>query len=279
VHKYTIDDKIQTANIYSMDNNSDKILFFICGGTISRYSEYINKTIIDLFKYHSNIISNYNIYIFEKLDKSSYEIHNDINQYIEHINAQKPISELVLFGFSSGGITANHIMVNFNDYTFKKKIITYDSSMTLFKSTRYLQNTIMRVDKCIANNIKTTYQNHWNWNTLKDKINTDWDEGYNAIQNNLMSIHNHTYETYAKRCSIDYNLSSDVLMINIFSKYDPLILNTYIYHSLEKYKSKIKFNFINIEKNNISHCSDMLFSTKYLDNIIIALNSQNSTKC
>ena len=108
----------QNITIYNLNNNSSKVLIFFSGGNILYYSPYIKKTIIDLIKYHPEIINQYNIYIFEKFDKSMGELFNDITQYIIDLHNINNIIELILFGFSTGGVFASHIMSKLNNYNF-----------------------------------------------------------------------------------------------------------------------------------------------------------------
>ena len=69
------------------------------------------------------IRNNYQLIIFEKKDKQSFICAPDAQSYIRTLNNEKKLDELTLFGFSSGGVIASHILSGLKDLKCKKKII------------------------------------------------------------------------------------------------------------------------------------------------------------
>ena len=131
-YNYTLnnDNINQTATIYRTNRNAKKVIIIFSGAYLLEYHFYISKLMYDLDEEYESLMSNYELICYEKKDKTSFDIYDDVHNYILHLDKELllknggKIEELILFGFSAGGVVASHVMSRCKNMTCKKKIIT-----------------------------------------------------------------------------------------------------------------------------------------------------------
>lgn len=144
--KYILDNEtlVHRSTIYRMGNlQSNKVILFLSGSFQQSFDIYLQKMISDLLVV-DYIKNTYQLIVFEKPDKQSFVCAPDLRNYINSLNDQIKINELILFGFSSGGVIASHALSLLKDLKCKKKIITYDTpyqvlnNVLSYKKTNWL---------------------------------------------------------------------------------------------------------------------------------------------
>jgi thioesterase domain-containing protein len=58
---------------------------------------------------------------FEKYDLTSIVVYDDVALYIESLNQSFPITDLILVGYSAGGVVSSHIMSRLRHLSCTKK--------------------------------------------------------------------------------------------------------------------------------------------------------------
>ena len=260
------------SNIYTI-NQSKKVIIFLSGSFYLNNSIYINKTIHDLNNEYANIMNNYKIIIFEKVDKASIIVYEDLVNYIIDLHNEINIEELILIGFSFGGIVASHTMNKLNNYKFTKKVIIYDTPWNMINNMKKIQtNKFYRFDYISFHYIYSTYCNHYNYNEIEHIL-----KSYNRFSNGdaaielIKKVHKMTDDEVNYYTSININLNSDVSVVNIYCTSDPIVDYQLNFDYINSNKKNFKFRLINIEKDRIGHCTDMCYDTKYLSDLINAI--------
>ena len=141
VFNYTLDNCKQEMNIYKTNSKSKKYIICLSGSYCLHYSVYIKKFIQDLIN-TTEICNTYELIVLEKCNKTSIIVHKDIIEYINELN-KSGIDELILLGFSSGGVVASHIMCELQHITCNKKIITYDTPYQVMDNVCSFQNNML----------------------------------------------------------------------------------------------------------------------------------------
>lgn len=142
-YEYMVHDIPKVSTIVSKKGKGKRLLILLSGSVNIGYRYYIHDTIKCLMKYYSDEMSDYDIVVFENNDHSSFSLKSHIVHYINDFMQSNPdMEELILLGFSAGGIIASHIMSVFkNVETLKKKIITYDSTWCAMHQLNYYSST------------------------------------------------------------------------------------------------------------------------------------------
>jgi hypothetical protein len=277
VYKYTLENtKVeQSATIYKTNRNTKKVILFFSGAFLLEYHFYIKKLMYDLDDEFENIMSNYELICYEKTDKSSFDISDDVYNYILHLDKELiKIEELILFGFSAGGVVASHIMEKCKNMTCKKKIITYDTPWQVhYNVDSFKNNWVYRFDILFFWKVFNVYSNHYNYEDIKNYLkNKKWYYGSDEINQLIKDVHNCSHENFLKMTEFNFEQTEDTKVYNIYSRKDIFAIREISDKFVEKNKDKIKFFNKNIEKNTIGHCSDMAFSRDYLIDIMISIN-------
>ena len=230
----------------------------------------------DLDCEYETIMSNYELICYEKTDKTSFDIYDDVYNYISHLDkAHGKIEELILFGFSAGGVVASHVMEKCKNMTCKKKIITYDTPWQVhYNVDSFKNNWVYRFDILFFWKVFRVYSDHYNYNDIKHHLeNKKWYSGSDEINQLIKDVHNCSHENFLKMTEFNFDQTEDTKVYNIYSHKDIFAIHKISEIFVDKNKDKIKFFNKNIEKKTIGHCSDMAFSTDYLMDIIVILFS------
>lgn len=273
-YTYTMDNITHNATIYTSSAQSKpKILLIISGSYNLTYDVYIKKLVNDLYKIHPSMIKTYQIIVFEKLDKSSIIMHKDIAQYIADIHSKIPIEELIIIGFSSGGVVASHIMHELSEYAFNKKIITYDTPYQVHDNvSAFGKNLFYRIDIYFFSIVYDVYKRHYNYAELQHKIDSivninEWFNGADKMMKLICSMHNFTHEELLQHTQFCFAQSPNTKIINIYNNKDPFV-NRQTHINFMKNNNVLDKQITNIEKNTVGHCSDMSFGHRYLHDIV-----------
>lgn len=267
---YSIDDVLNKATIYRKKITAKKIILFISGSYRLKYDEYIKKSIGDLTR--KKIFEDYDMIVFEKTDKASIAIYEDVVCYINYINSVRPIEELIIVGFSSGGVVSSHIMNQLSEHNFKKKIITYDTPWHVMDNVcAFKTNWLYRLDIVFYNIVHSVYRNHYNLKDIYKYLNTNrMINGANEMLDIITKVHNLTHEKLHEISGFNINQTPETKVINIWCKYDPFVLRRIHEKYIADRERNIKFPIINIEKAVIGHCSDMI-TNDYLCDLMCAI--------
>jgi hypothetical protein len=276
-YKYNLNKTIkeQHATIYRTHRNVKKVIIFFSGAYLLEYHYYVKKIMYDLDNEYKNRMSNYELICYEKPDKTSFDIYEDVHYYILNLNKELGnIEELILFGFSAGGVVASHVMEKCKNINCKKKIITYDTPWQVYDNIKsFNQNMIYRFDILFFWKVYNVYSKHYNYNDIKHFLkDTKWNNGSNELTKLIKNIHKCNDEEFYRMTGFNLNQTEDTKVYNIYSHKDIFAIRKISDDFVEKNKDKIKFFNKNIVKNTIGHCSDMVFSTDYLTDIIISIN-------
>ena len=281
-YPYTLKDNVeQTATIYRTNRNVKKVIFFCSGAYSLEYHFYISKIMYDLDVEYKTLMENYEMVCYEKLDKTSFDIYDDVHHYILHLDKELgKMDELILFGFSSGGVIASHIMQKCKHLDCKKKIITYDTPWQVHLNVDHFKhNLFYRFDIVFFWKVYDVYSNHYNYNDIKHHlVNKEWNSGSNEITKVIRDIHNCSVEDFYSMTGFNFDIPEDTEVYNIYSIRDPVIIREVHDKFVALNKDKIRFFNKNIEKNTIGHCSDMAFSTNYLTDVITCIFAHNYKK-
>lgn len=276
IYKYTLLNNDCTATIYRTNRKAKKVIMFLSGGFQLGLDFYITKLMYDLDAEYETIMKNYELICYEKLDKTSFIIYDDVYNYILQIDKELgKIEELVLCGFSAGGVVASHIMAKCKDMTFKKKIITYDTPYQVKENVDYFKNNwVYRFDIIFFWKVFNVYSNHYNYNDIKHFLeNKKWNSGSNEINKLIQDVHDCSDYDFYLMTSFNFDQTNDTKVYNIYSKNDLFVIRNLSDKFIENNTDKINFFIKDIKKDTTGHCSDMAFSTNYLSDIIIILFS------
>lgn len=262
--------------IYSNeDKKNKKVLFLVTGGFVLWYDVYLMSIVEDLKK--TNVYENYEVIIIEKLDVCSIVMYDTFAYYIKELNIEKGgIEELVMIGFSSGGVIASQIMARLHEIDCKKKIITYDTPYQIVENIRrFTYNSFFRIDQWVMYGVvQSVYLNHYNYDEIKHHVvnNKPSENGANELIEMVKNVHGFNEESLLLNSGFNFDLTPETVVINTFSARDPFhnIHTTVDY--LDINKDKVKFKNVFIKEDRCGHCTNMAFSTEYLKSILMALN-------
>jgi predicted alpha/beta-fold hydrolase len=213
------------------------------------------------------------------LDTTSITIYKDIAYCIQKRYKEAQWTELIVIGFSAGGIIASHIMSQLSKLSCSKKIITYDTPYQIMDNVaRFQKNWFYRLDYlffvlayCIYK--RSTQENmQGNMISLKQIVC-----GYGTASElfaMVQRIHSYTYDNiyYLSSFNMDQDVTTKV--ISISNQYDPVLYKETHYRYLnQKATEGITLPSLThiVKKGTIGHCSDMAFDREYLKYIVEAL--------
>ena len=123
------------------ENYDTKILVYLSGVMEFKYTPYIDKTLDNMEKY--NIPS----FVYESKNKLMFLCVDDISKFIIFLNNKYINKEIIILGFSAGGIIASHVIERLRNITNIKRFITYDTPYSLDKVIKSFYNSyIIRFD-------------------------------------------------------------------------------------------------------------------------------------
>ena len=277
--KYILDGETfeHSATIYKTGNpNSKKVIIILSGSFKFSFDIYLQKMVTDLLTI-DYIKNKYQIIVYEKLDKQSFVCTKDVKKYIQHLNNEINIDELTLFGFSSGGVIASHVMSSLKTLSCKKKIITYDTPYQVMDNVlSYKKNTFYRPDYYFNSIIKKTYLQHYNYDEIKDHVNEyvkqdKWNNGATEFFQLIYKIHNLTQDEFYRLSGFNFDQDDKTQIIEIYCENDPIV-DRQISDEYIKNNSKGKI-IIRRCKKSIGHCSDMWSPGFNIISIAIILTS------
>lgn len=257
------------ATTYRTQRGKKRVILFLSGGYCLEYHFYIKKTMHDLEKTYPSIMANYELICYEQPGKSTFTTIDDVCGYIRYLNADVGgIEELILFGFSAGGVVASHIVSRLTDLTYcKKKIITYDTPYQVhMNADSFKHNWLYRVDFALFCKVYDVYLKYAEPHHLTDVW---WNSGSPRMTKMVMDVEGWTFDEMYERTGFNFDLGSDVSVYNIYSVNDPIVRWDLTLAYIDG--CQVRCSLKNLEKNTVGHCSDMAFSTEYLAHIIECL--------
>ena len=270
VFTYSNDNFKHEMNIFKTNNDSKKYLICLSGSYNLQYSFYIKKVLYDL---QPQLANQYEIIVLEKSDKTSILMHDDIIEYVNELN-KTGIDELILLGFSSGGVVASHVLARLPHIKCTKKIITYDTPYQVMDNLYSFQkNWIYRLDFYLYTVVYSVYNNHYNYLDIKSILD-EYNYIYSAdvLVNIIKQVHNFDDEKLYELTGFNTDQDIQTQIISISCKYDPIVNKQSQLKFALKHKIGLdKLNIIYIEKNTIGHCTDMAFGTDYIKDILYAI--------
>jgi hypothetical protein len=277
IYKYILDNESFTheANIYRMGNlQSNKVIIFLSGSFQFSFDIYMQKILKDLLVV-DDIRNNYQLIIFEKENKQSFICAPDVQSYIRTLNNGKKMDELTLFGFSSGGSIASHVLAGLKDLKCKKKIITFDTPYHVMENVLSYKNTnwLFRPDIYFYYVIMKMYVKHYNYNEIKQFLKHDnWTDGAKEFLEMIFKIHNLTEDEFYQLSGFNFDQDANTKIISIYCEKDPIV-NREISDAYIK-KNSNGFKVVSeCKKGIIGHCSDMWSSTFDIYSIVKHIQS------
>lgn len=272
-YDYLINDKQQDLTIYKGGNvSSKKVIFVFSGAYRLTCDSYIQKAVNDLLL-KKWISDNYQIIVVEKLDSLGFMIYKDVSNYIKFLNKQIEIDELIMLGFSSGGVIASHVMALMQDLKFKKTIITYDTPYHVLDNVlSFKQNLFLRIDFYFYYIVYKSYLNYHNYENIKEFVKYDkWNYGAVELIEMIKKIHKIDYKELDFISGFNFNQDKNTNLKNIYCYYDSIV-------NSEICKNYIKNNIKNVKMENfiiyeIGHCSNIQIDEIY--NYIYLKSSSN----
>lgn len=259
-------------NILEYDNNNPtiyytrlpehydtKILVYLSGVIEFKYTQYIDKTLQHMKKY--NIPS----FVYENTNELMFLCVDDISNFITFLSKKYVDKEIIILGFSAGGIIASHVVANLRNIKNIKRFITYDTPYSLDKVIKTFYNSyIIRFDIFISYYLHKVYLKLFK--NVIHKFNYSFLDGYNFIyESSKYVLPTHKY--YYKIMNMNFNLPYYIKMYSINSVKDPIADYTTNMKIINKNSHLIDFEIYTIDNKNISHCSDMFYSDN--SNLII----------
>ena len=252
-------------NILEYDNNNPtiyytrlpehydtKILVYLSGVIEFKYTPYIDKTLQHMKKY--NIPS----FVYENTNKLMFLCVDDISNFITFLSKKYVDKEIIILGFSAGGIIASHVVANLRNIKNIKRFITYDTPYSLDKVIKSFYNSyVIRFDVFISYYLNKVYLKLFK--NLIHKFNYSFLDGYNFIYDSSKYILP-TNRYYYKIMNMNFNLPYYIKMYNINSIKDPIADYSTNMKIINKNAHLIDFEIYTVDNKNISHCSDMFYS-------------------
>lgn len=262
-------------------NSKNKLILFLSGAYNLELHPYIIKTINDILHKQPEISNIYDLVCFENKNVTSLIIYDEVAKYIEdwymkrsdgERNGGKDI-EIVLVGYSAGGVVASHIMSRIGHLDASLKLITYDTPWHIKDNVHaFSEYLFYRMDIIFYYKVWMTYLCHYNYDQIshlmcKKGVGRERGRGIGASEmfRLIQDIHQYDNETFYMETGFNVKLREDVKVINVYNLYDPLVVRDAHMRYFEKKKNDIKFHNTFIVKNIVGHCSDMAFSLEYLD--------------
>lgn len=256
----------KNSKIYSIVSNNKKALVLLSGGSQFANTSFIRKTVDDLC-----IENEYDVFVYENKTQLNCLCIENIVDWLQ-TEIRPKYDDLVIIGFSNGGLLASHVMHHLentigNPDFITKKLITIDSMNHMFTFLKtYEKNKTYRQD--IMGCYMSAYCNSFGHVHLYDRLdildvfkNTNMKKAiqyftkmYNVDRNDLERVTTMEYDL--RNCKI----------VNIYSHFDPIIQRYYNKQAYKQLMKKIspeaKSNITNISFPMITHCSQMFDEEK-----------------
>jgi hypothetical protein len=250
---------------------SNKVIIFLSGSFHFSFDIYLQKLLKDLLVV-DDIRNNYQLIIFEKKDKQSFICAPDLQKYIQTF---EKLDELTLFGFSSGGAIASHILAGLKDLKCKKKIITFDTPYHVMENVLSYKKTnwLFRPDIYFYYVIMQMYIKHYNYDEIKQFLKHDnWTDGAEEFLAMIFKIHNLTEDEFYQLSGFNFNQDANTKIISIYCENDPIVNREISDAYIKKYSNG--HQIVNdYKKGIIGHCSDLWFPTFDIGSIVKHIQS------
>jgi len=278
----TIYKRNPSPNTKSTQHTKKKnLLLFISGAYNLEVHPYIIKTMDDIESYLPHISDTYDMICYENKNISSIIIYDDVAQFIQKLHDAANATdthppEIVLIGYSAGGVVASHIMSRIKHLPATFKLITYDTPWQIRDNVdAFSKYMFYRVDAIFFYKVYLTYLWHYNADQFAPYMKSlhvgyKWN-GANEMFDLIKNIHQYDDIEFYKNTGFNFDQSPTLKVINIYHQYDPLIFRSAHNLFYENHKDNIHFENHFIEQKSAGHCSDMAFSLKYLDILVPAI--------
>ncbi len=278
--EYELEGDTKQTTAYQSPNQSKHLLVFLSGAYNLGFHAYIQKVMWDIETTCPLIAQKYTMVCFEKYDQSSICIYDDVAAWIDKLDTELGgIVELVLMGFSSGGVIASHVMQRLKHRNYRKKIIAYDTPWQVQVNVEsFAKNTLYRPDWIFYQMVHHTYATHFNRAEIQDCLHVNdhkWIKGAHELVNIIKRAHCYTDEDLRTVTGWNFDQTADTLVVNIYTIGDPFVNRAAHKRFVKENIDKIHFEIINLRKDICGHTSDMAFSTKYLEEIEVAISWEN----
>jgi predicted alpha/beta-fold hydrolase len=231
----------------------------------------MRKTVEDLLMIRG-IADTYQIIVYENPRKSSLEIQEEVVEYINTINRETEggLEELIILGFSAGGILASHVMHQLTDLSATKKIITYDTPFHMVNTMQSLNRAFVSTIalRYFHYEITSLYYRHYNYMNIKHHILPNY-SGLESSLEMVEKIHGLSREQLNHYCRFQVEQLEKMVLVNIYCKYDPVVHRDHSIGTIQFLYPN--WRIYNVEKPLVGHCSDMVYGRAYLKDIIEAI--------
>jgi hypothetical protein len=256
---------LDTTKIYLTEyTRQTKLILFVSGLYNQDYTCYMEKMYYDLNK-SDNIREKYMFMIYNNNKLTNFDVAAPISRCLEKIVEKYNLDEIIIVGFSAGGVVASHIMSKLKHIKIEKKIVTYDCPFDIYYTLHRHFHSYCRLDIFFYLIVLCFYETNWGVilkDTAKNCILKIGDEP--AVFALTEKIHNMSREdlVYISQINMDQDENTRLFFINCVG--DPVFqLETRnriadAVGKILKYPPKI------YEKWRIGHCSDMAFNADYI---------------
>ena len=274
---YDVNAIVDNSLIPSLDNDiiylttptsQKKLLLFIAGLYNQTYNSYMEKTYQDMIQ-NEEIREKYLFMIYENRTLTNFDVAIPISRYLEKIIEKYNLDEIVVLGFSAGGIVASHVMSHIKHIQIEKKLVAYDCPLDIYSMLNIQFNSFSKLDVYFYMIVRMFHENNFCGilaDTLKHCI---WKTGNEPVVFELtQKIHNISREEMIRisHLNIDQDENTDIYFINCIR--DPVFESNIRDKIIDMIREKcVRFPKI-YEKPWIGHCSDMAFSKTYLLQLI-----------
>jgi pimeloyl-ACP methyl ester carboxylesterase len=274
--EYELEGDTKQATAYQSPNQSKHLLVFLSGAYNLGFHAYIQKVMWDIETTCPLIAQKYTMVCFEKYDQSSIIIYDDVAAWIDKFDTELGgIEELVLMGFSSGGVIASHVMQRLKHRNYRKKIITYDTPWQVQENVEsFAQNALYRPDWIFYQMVHHTYSTHFDRDRLHDCLHVHdhrWCKGAHELVDIIKRAHRYTDAEMYTATGWNFDQTPDTAVFNIHTTHDPFVDRDVHDRFVQANQDKINFEVVTLRKPIWGHTCDMAFSTEYLQELTFAI--------
>jgi acetyl esterase/lipase len=196
--------------------------------------------------------------------------------WLETVDAEMGgLSELVIVGFSSGGVIASHVMQRLKHRTFRKKIVTYDTPWQVQDNVEsFAQNLCYRPDVIFYQMVHHTYSTHFDRDALQECLHAHdhrWCKGAHELVDVIKRAHRYTDAEMHAATGWNFDQTPDTVVFNIHTTHDPFVDRAVHDRFVHANRDKITFQVVTLSKPIWGHTCDMAFSTDYLQELTFAI--------
>jgi hypothetical protein len=135
----------------------------------------------------------------------------------------------------------------------------------------FQDNFLYRPDVLFFWIVYDIYSNHYNFNDIKQYlIKPNIINGAKEMVNMIKNIHRFSNQDMYNITGFNLNQTEPTKVVNIYCEKDPFVNRKSHIKYVTEHADKINFEIINIEKNKIGHCSDLVTDC-YLKDIFAAI--------